>query len=161
MKADGINTVWDLFYHAVSPDSKRYDQANTMIKHLGNSDLNQAVKVFRQIVNKTFIQQLITAKSQWATFWNLTEWEGRRIETAYNELSATLDFDSMIEATNNLIKNLNNDLAYMDQLYWNNITKKSTTTNVVPQQQTEQQIQEQINNLVWGGTVTGTWFIPF
>lgn len=161
MKLDGINTVWDLFYHAVSSDSKRYDKANTMIKHLGNSNVNQAVKVFRQIVNKTFIQQLVTAKSQGATFWNLTEWEGRRIETAYNDLSATLDFDSMITATNNLINNLNNDLAYMDQLYWNNITKKSTTTNVVPQQQTEQQILEQINNLVWGGIVTGIWFIPF
>lgn len=159
MKLDGINTVWDLFYHATSPDSKRYDQANTMIKHLGNSDLNQAVKAFRQIINKTFITQLVSAKQAWATFWNLTEWEGRRIQDAYNELSATLDFNSMIEATSNLINNLNNDLAYMDQLYWNNITKRTTATNVVPQGMTEQQIQERINNNVW--TVTGMWFIPF
>lgn len=149
MKLDWINTVWDLFYHATSPDSKRYDQANTMIKHLGNSDLNQAVKTFRQIINKTFITQLVSAKQAWATFWNLTEWEGRRIETAYNELSATLDFDSMITATNNLINNLNNDLAYMDQLYWNNIKKKNTVTDATPQIMSKDEAITQIQAMFW------------
>lgn len=165
LRAEWVSTIWDLFYHAVSPDSQIYDKANTLLRRLKNPDLNQAIKTFRQIVNKTFITQLVTAKQAWATFWNLTEWEGRRIETAYNELSATLDFDSMITATNNLINNLNNDLAYMDKLYWNNITKKTTTTNVIPQTLSEQELNSIIFNSTqyasWAGNVQWIWFYNF
>lgn len=167
LKLKWIETVGDLFYHATNAESSYYDEATNLLRQLNNSKLNQAAKLLRQITNKTFIQQLITAKGQGATFWNLTEWEGRRIETAYNEISWALDYESMIEGVNFLLSNLANDLTYMNDLYWTNLKprKKYGETeeeNVTPPEGlTEEQKIELINQIINWGTGGNTTWVEF
>ena len=148
-----IKTLWALFAQATDPDAKYHAEALTIISWAPNAlwDLGSAVTDFSRIYNKNFIEYLIQSKGQWATFWNLTEWEWFKILTAANEMSSWM-------SQTELLKRINNALDLMD---WR---RKTTEQNVTPQENMSMQdVIDRLNSLVWAGSTvwTGaeTWIV--
>lgn len=100
----------------------------------------EAASTLSMITERTFINQLIDAKSKWATFWNLTEWEGQRIVDAYNYLNGRVWKDNAITRWNELLKTLEESNARLGKEI------KTTEQNVIPTTVTEEEWLNEIMN---------------
>lgn len=151
LRARWIKTLWQLLTVYTTEDDPLYSEVRSLVSwnpRLWN--FIKAWKLYQQIKNLNFINNLIDAKSKGATFWNLTEWEWERIVTAYNDLIPWLPTNEMNTAIQEVIDSLNVWINKLSQVAGVSV---STEQNVEPTIVTEEEWLNIIEDIYWTGRV--------
>jgi hypothetical protein len=156
LRAKWIKTMWQLFTVYTNESDPMYSTVNALVSW--NPQLwsfISAKRTYQQIKNLNFINNLIDAKSKWATFWNLTEWEWERIVTAYNDIIPGLPSQEMNDTIDKVIKETQSAINKLWQQAWMSYTSTNPTPNLPDSEQSLQDTLSYVWTIVWTWT-TGT-----